>query len=374
MKNNIMRVLVLSLASAVFTAVTVQAEDAVKEQDQVKTQEKLKVQDQVREQDQLKEQEKDIAQKQEKIRAGKVLVIGTGGLGAPVALYLAAAGVGTLGLVDPDNVELSNLQRQVIHFTPDVGKPKVLSASEKIQAINPDVKVVTYQTRVLADNIAAIVKDYDFVIDGTDNFPTRYLVNDACVLLKKVNKLIILPENEVPTIATVTDKSKVNNQIFFAKSENGDKALIYTQAKKAFLYRPATDKIIEVMPINIESSTSAKTLVLPISISTSPPTSKTKPSETEKPNPKIAVYNGTKTTGLAKQSEEEINKEISEAEVIVTDNAKGNYKETQIIDITGGNIEIVKKLNSMFSGKVIKSLPDGESDGGADIVILLGGE
>ena len=197
---------------------------------------------------------------------------------------------------------------------------------------------------------------------------------ELVMLLKKVNKLIILPENEVPTIATVTDKSKVNNQIFFAKSENGDKALIYTQAKKAFLYRPATDKIIEVMPINIESSTSAKTLVLPISISTSPPTSKTKPSETEKPNPKIAVYNGTKTTGLAKQSEEEINKEISEAEVIVTDNAKGNYKETQIIDITGGNIEIVKKLNSMFSGKVIKSLPDGESDGGADIVILLGGE
>ena len=122
---------------------------------------------------------------QEKIRTGKVLVIGTGGLGAPVALYLAAAGVGTLGLVDPDNVELSNLQRQVIHFTPDVGKPKVLSASEKIQAINPDVKIVTYQTRALADNIAAIVKDYDFVIDGTDNFAAKFLINDACVFAAK---------------------------------------------------------------------------------------------------------------------------------------------------------------------------------------------
>lgn len=118
---------------------------------------------------------------QEKILNGKVLIIGTGGLGAPAALYLAAAGVGTIGLVDGDNVELSNLQRQVIHFTPDVGKRKVLSAQEKISSINPDVKVNTYQARVYSGNIAGIIKDYDFIIDGTDNFSAKFLINDACV-------------------------------------------------------------------------------------------------------------------------------------------------------------------------------------------------
>ncbi len=122
---------------------------------------------------------------QEKIMNGKVLIIGTGGLGAPAALYLAAAGVGTLGLVDGDVVDLSNLQRQVIHFTPDVGKPKVFSAQEKIAQINPDVKVITHNKRVFADNIADIIKDYDFVLDGTDNFAAKFLINDACVLEKK---------------------------------------------------------------------------------------------------------------------------------------------------------------------------------------------
>lgn len=121
-------------------------------------------------------------QGQEKIAKGRVLIIGTGGLGAPAALYLAAAGVGTLGLVDGDNVELSNLQRQVIHFTPDVGKPKVFSAQEKMVAINSDVKVNTYHTRVNAGNIAQIIQDYDFIIDGTDNFAAKFLINDACVI------------------------------------------------------------------------------------------------------------------------------------------------------------------------------------------------
>jgi len=122
---------------------------------------------------------------QEKIINGKVLVIGVGGLGAPAALYLAATGVGTIGLVDGDNVELSNLQRQVIHFTPDVGKPKVLSAKEKIAAINPEVKVVTYQERAHSGNIAGIIKGYDFIIDGTDNFAAKFLINDACVFQSK---------------------------------------------------------------------------------------------------------------------------------------------------------------------------------------------
>jgi len=122
---------------------------------------------------------------QEKILNGKALIIGAGGLGAPAALYLAAAGVGAIGLVDSGNVELSNLQRQIIHFTPDIGKPKVLSAKEKINAINPDVKVVTYQTRLYSGNIIDIIKGYDFIIDGTDNFAAKFLINDACVLSGK---------------------------------------------------------------------------------------------------------------------------------------------------------------------------------------------
>ena len=119
---------------------------------------------------------------QEKIREGKVLVIGAGGLGAPVAMYLAAAGVGTIGIVDGDVVDLSNLQRQIIHTTPDVDKWKVESAKETINAINPHVKVNTYREFLMSDNALDIVKEYDFVVDGTDNFPVKFLINDACVL------------------------------------------------------------------------------------------------------------------------------------------------------------------------------------------------
>jgi molybdopterin/thiamine biosynthesis adenylyltransferase len=122
---------------------------------------------------------------QEKINRARVLVIGAGGLGAPVLLYLAAAGVGTLGVIDGDVVDLSNLQRQVIHFTPDVGKAKVLSAKEKILQINPDVKVNTYEAFFSAENAFDLLRDYDFIIDGTDNFPVKFLINDACVLAGK---------------------------------------------------------------------------------------------------------------------------------------------------------------------------------------------
>jgi molybdopterin-synthase adenylyltransferase len=122
---------------------------------------------------------------QKKLLDGRVLIIGAGGLGAPIALYLAAAGVGTIGIADADCVDLSNLQRQVIHFTPDIGKPKVLSAREKMEAINPDIKVIPYETWVGADNILEMVRDYDFVIDGTDNFAAKFLINDACVLAGK---------------------------------------------------------------------------------------------------------------------------------------------------------------------------------------------
>ncbi len=124
---------------------------------------------------------------QGKILNSKVLIIGTGGLGAPAAMYLGAAGVGTIGLVDADTVDLSNLQRQIIHSTQDVGKLKVISGKETINAINPDVNVVTYNERAKAANILDIIKDkdYDFIIDGTDNFPVKFLINDACVMLQK---------------------------------------------------------------------------------------------------------------------------------------------------------------------------------------------
>ena len=121
---------------------------------------------------------------QEKLLTSKVLIIGAGGLGSPAALYLAGAGVGTLGIIDFDVVDLTNLQRQIIHNTRDVGKEKVVSASEKIKALNPDVTVKTYSEPARAANLGEIVKEYDFVLDGTDNFAAKFLINDACYFAK----------------------------------------------------------------------------------------------------------------------------------------------------------------------------------------------
>ncbi|MDR0589001.1 MAG: molybdopterin-synthase adenylyltransferase MoeB [Spirochaetaceae bacterium] len=126
-------------------------------------------------------------QGQRRLKAARVLLVGTGGLGAPLGLYLAAAGVGTLGLVDFDLVEESNLQRQVIHGVRDVGRPKVASAKDRIKGINPYINVVTYNTMLSRANALELIKDYDIVADGTDNYQTRYLVNDTCVLLGKPN-------------------------------------------------------------------------------------------------------------------------------------------------------------------------------------------
>jgi adenylyltransferase/sulfurtransferase len=122
-----------------------------------------------------------------RLKASSVLLVGAGGLGSPLGLYLAAAGVGRLGLVDFDVVDFSNLQRQVLHGTPDVGRPKLQSARDRLQAINPEVRVDLYETRLTSTNAMSILAPYDLVIDGTDNFATRYLVNDACVLLNKPN-------------------------------------------------------------------------------------------------------------------------------------------------------------------------------------------
>jgi sulfur-carrier protein adenylyltransferase/sulfurtransferase len=124
---------------------------------------------------------------QQRLKAAKVLCVGAGGLGSPLAFYLAAAGIGTLGLVDFDVVDASNLQRQIIHSTADIGRKKLDSAAEKLRALNPALKVVKHETILSSTNALEILKDYDIVADGTDNFPTRYLVNDACVLLGKPN-------------------------------------------------------------------------------------------------------------------------------------------------------------------------------------------
>src|SRR5947207_5420492 len=124
---------------------------------------------------------------QRKLKAAKVLCIGAGGLGSPVAMYLAAAGVGTIGLVDFDVVDFSNLQRQILHSTPDVGIPKLTSARNKLHALNPEIEIRTHEVALSSQNALQLFEPYDIIVDGTDNFPTRYLVNDACVLLGKPN-------------------------------------------------------------------------------------------------------------------------------------------------------------------------------------------
>lgn len=122
---------------------------------------------------------------QKKLLKAKVLLVGAGGLGSPTAMYLAAAGVGTLGIVEFDTVDLSNLQRQLLHRTKDVGRPKIDSAADTINALNPDVRVIKHQIVLDSTNVMDIIKDYDIIVNGTDNFPTRYLVNDACVFANK---------------------------------------------------------------------------------------------------------------------------------------------------------------------------------------------
>jgi len=122
---------------------------------------------------------------QKKILNAKIFIVGAGGLGSPVALYLAAAGVGTLGIIDNDQVDLSNLQRQILHSTKTIDQPKAISAKETINQINPDVRVIPYEDRITSQNILKLIADYDIIIDGSDNFATRFLVNDAAFFLKK---------------------------------------------------------------------------------------------------------------------------------------------------------------------------------------------
>jgi adenylyltransferase/sulfurtransferase len=139
---------------------------------------------------------------QQKLAHAKVLVIGAGGLGSPAALYLAAAGIGTIGLVDGDVVDLSNLQRQILHSTATLGKPKVESGRQTLAALNPDITIKTYQENVGPENIMALLHDYDLVLDGSDNFTTRFLVNDACFFAKKtlISGSIFRFEGQLTTI------------------------------------------------------------------------------------------------------------------------------------------------------------------------------
>src|SRR3954469_25028100 len=124
---------------------------------------------------------------QRALKAARVLAVGAGGLGSPLALYLAAAGVGTIGLVDFDVVDFTNLQRQIIHFTSDVGRPKLDSAADKLRDLNPMIEIQKFEERLTSENALRLFKQFDIIVDGTDNFPTRYLVNDACVLTGKPN-------------------------------------------------------------------------------------------------------------------------------------------------------------------------------------------
>ena len=143
---------------------------------------------------------------QKKIARARVLIVGAGGVGAPASLYLAAAGVGTIGLIDHDVVDLSNLQRQVIHHTADIGRPKVLSAKDKIQAINPDVGVVTHNERLMAGNALELIRGYDIVLDGVDNFPAKFLItvarNPACPLCGDHPTITDLIDHE-PEVCTI---------------------------------------------------------------------------------------------------------------------------------------------------------------------------
>ncbi len=139
---------------------------------------------------------------QKKLAQARVLVVGAGGLGSPAILYLAAAGIGTIGIIDNDTVDLTNLQRQVIHHTEDLGRSKVLSAQDKVKALNPDVTVIPLEKRLDANNAIDIIKDYDIVVDGADNFPTKFLINDACYFAERplVHGAILRFEGRVFTI------------------------------------------------------------------------------------------------------------------------------------------------------------------------------
>jgi len=194
-------------------------------------------------------------------------------------------------------------------------------------------------------------------------------------LVEKVGKLILLPKDEDPTLYTVTEIEKIKNQKFFTNAKNGDKVLIYSKARKAILYDPKANKIVEVGPLIIPSITKTitpevasqsailKPSVNPTAAVISPPVVS---------NSKISIYNGSKTAGLASAAKDKINQELPELDVLTTGNAKGDYTENIIVNLKSTDVSVVSKLKTLFSAKVVSTLPDGEVSGGADIVIILG--
>ena len=194
-------------------------------------------------------------------------------------------------------------------------------------------------------------------------------------LLEKVDKLIVLPKDEEPTIYTEIDVDKIKKQPFFTLAKNGDRVLIYSKARKAILYDPKANKVVEVGPLAIP------TILATVSPLPAPPSEVLTPdsspttvviSPTIVNNQKIVIYNGTKTFGLANDAKEKISQELPELIILATGNAKGDYKENIIVDLKNNNAAIVNKLQTLFSAKIINSLPEGEDDAGADVVILLG--
>lgn len=158
---------------------------------------------------------------QEKLLESKVLIVGAGGLGSPASLYLAAAGLGTIGIIDADAVDISNLQRQILHATADLGKPKVESAREKLHAINPDVAICVYHQRLTAANALDIIRDYDFVIDGTDNFPAKFLVADACHFARKPYSHAGILRFDGQTITVIPGETTCYRCVFNAPPPSG---------------------------------------------------------------------------------------------------------------------------------------------------------
>lgn len=210
-------------------------------------------------------------------------------------------------------------------------------------------------------------KQYKNTKKMLDN-PKSIAKEEKAVLLKKIGSLIDLPANEDPTIATVTDKKKLSTNPFFAKTENGDRALFYTKAKKAFLYRPSTNKIIEVSQINVESVITPTTIK--VSSSTSIPTSK----PTEEIITKLAIYNGTKIKGLAAQKGDFITEKASNFEVIDVDNTVGDYNINMIINLKKVSNSVIQQLNKIIPAKVV-ALPKGETaPADVDLLLIIGKE